>query len=258
MNKLISLTGQFVKNHGSTILTVFGSVGTVATAILASKATIKAIDILNSYEEEKTKKEIFKETWICYLPASLVGIATIGCIIGSNVVNKQIQASLASAYMLIDSSFNEYKDHLKKLYGEETHNNIIDSIVKEKAEEVYIYTQDFCGSSTLSFDTSNPDKIRTFYDLFSKRYFESTIARVIEAEYHFNRNFTMGGRNSINELYTFYGIEPIVGGDEIGWDSYYGDIYWVDFNHSITKLDDGMEICVIDIPWGPTPFAYED
>ena len=36
------------------------------------------------------------------------------------------------------------------------------------------------------------------------------------------------------------------------------EIYWIDFSHHVTKLDDGMEICIIDFEWNPMPFIEEN
>lgn len=61
---------------------------------------------------------------------------TITCLLASNILNKRTQASLMSAYAILDQSYKEYKNKLIELYGEEQHNEIIDAIVIEKAEDV--------------------------------------------------------------------------------------------------------------------------
>lgn len=256
---------KFVKNNSSTILTVVGSCGVIGTAVMTARVTPKAVELIKSDSREKhdgdpysyTKKEAIQSAWKCYIPVFIIGGATITCIIGANILNKQAQASLTSAYALLDGSYREYKNKLKELYGEEAHNNIIDSIVKEHCEDVYIHTDNIIGCSSLEFSPSNPELVRTFYDSFSKRYFESTINKVLQAEYHLNRNYTMAGAISLNDFYDFLGLTEIDCGDTIGWDIYNGEIYWIDFNHHITKLDDGMEICVIDFDWCPLPFEED-
>ena len=92
-----------------------------------------------------------------------------------------------------------------------------------------------------------------FYDSFSKRYFESSVNRVIQAEYYLNRDFAFGGRISVNYLYELLGLEPIDGGDDIGWGLDSG-LCWVDFNHYKSVLDDGLEIYVIDMNFLPDIF----
>lgn len=137
---------------------------------------------------------------------------------------------------------------------------IIDAIAAEKAKDVYITADGICESTSLSFDERNPDDMRLFYDAFSRRYFESTIAQVLEAEYHLNRNLSLGGDVCINDFYNFLGIEPIDGGDYLSWFYFYEDgISWIDFNHRKTVLEDGLEVYVVDIVYTPRmddePFA---
>lgn len=161
---------------------------------------------------------------------------------------------------LLNDSYNNYKDKLKELYGEEAHQKIIDAIAAEKAKDVYITADGICESTSLSFDERNPDDMRLFYDAFSRRYFESTIAQVLEAEYHLNRNLSLGGDVCINDFYNFLGIEPIDGGDYLSWFYFYEDgISWIDFNHRKTVLEDGLEVYVVDIVYTPRmddePFA---
>jgi hypothetical protein len=68
----------------------------------------------------------------------------------------------------------------------------------------------------------------------------------------------MGGSITLNEFYNFLGLSEIECGDEIGWDIYNGELYWIDFTHHVTKLDDGIEICIIDFEWNPMPFSDEE
>lgn len=69
-----------------------------------------------------------------------------------------------------------------------------------------------------------------------------------------NRDFVIGGYRSVNDFYEFLGIEPISGGDEIGWNISSG-LVWIDFDHYKTVLDDGLEVCVIDMDWLPETYA---
>lgn len=244
----------YLKHNSATVLTCVGAVGVVATSVLTAKATIKAVELVNEAECEKndnlTKSEIIKTSGMCYIPAVVVGFSTLACIFGANVLNKRQQASLISAYTLIDNSFREYKNKLKELYGEEAHNNIVDALMVEKAQQIDIYAQGFLSSSNLAIEdgTSEP---RLFYDEYSNRYFESTVERVMNAEYHLNRNYILGGSVPLNMLYEFLGLEQTDYGDSVGW-SCYNEIYWIDFNHRKTVLDDGLECYILEMPFGPT------
>lgn len=265
MNGLIPTAKKIFDKHGSTILTALGAVGVVATSVLTAMATPKAIDKIRLDSKEKhgdenayTTLEAVSSAAVSYIPAILVGGATITCIFGANALNKTKQAALSSACAFIGTSYNEYKSKLKELYGEEAHNKIVDAIVKEHCEDVHITSESLCSVNTLDFNTAQPEVVRTFYDSFSQRYFESTTSKVLQAEYHLNRNYYLGCAASVNEFYSFLGLEPIDGGDILGWSMYSYEGMWIDFNHHTTQLDDGMEICVIDYAFTPESLGEDE
>lgn len=258
---------MWIKKHSPVGLSCIASVGVVVTAIAAVKATPKAVLLIHTDSERRhdgdpyayTKKEAIAVAWKCYIPAVAIGASTIACIMGANALNRRQQAALTSAYALVQSSYKEYKDKLRELYGEEAHNAIMDSIIKEKCKDITISASGGWYNSTLDFgEGMNPEVTRTFYDSFSQRYFETSIAKVIEAEYHLNRNFMFAGTIPLNDFYEFLGLEKTDLGDTVGWSSVNGDIYWIDFNHHRITLDDGMEVYVIDMVFEPTADWLED
>lgn len=239
----------FLKRNGSTILTVLGGAGVVATAVTAVKATPKAIKLIEVYEEQKgedlTTLEKVRVAGPHYIPAILIGAGTIACIFGTNVLNKRNQASLMSAYALIDNSYKAYKRKVGELYGEETHKEVISSIAKDK------YTDD------IRVD----DNKMLFYDEFSHRYFESTLEDVIKAEYNTNRQLRCNGGIYLNEYYEFLGLEPSQVGTELGWSSGILESHycaeWIEFDHWKVILEDGLECCIITLRYEPViDFAY--
>lgn len=242
------------------ILSVAASVGVIATAVFAAKASPKAEKALAEYksktERDISKKEVFKETYKYYIPTAMSAAATIACITSSTVVSKKCNASLLAACALASKSYRDYTSKVKELYGQETHDKIIEAIAIEKAQPEPIFAEGFLQNSTLDFKDKFEER-HSFYDVYSGRKFESTFSKVLEAEYHFNRNYVLGGSNCINEFYKFIGLEPIEGGDEMGFDVC-SEIYWVDFNHHKAVLDDGFEYYMIDFVFAPEPLGqYE-
>lgn len=262
-------SGLYLKKYSPVALSCAASVGVIVTVVTAIKATPKAVELVKADSRKNhngdpyayTRKEAFMSAWKCYIPTAAFGLSTIACIMGANALNSRKQAALTSAYALINQSYKEYKDKLKELYGEEAHNAIVDSIVSEKCKDVFLYASDWAGYSCLDFgeDTAAyPEIVRTFYDSFSQRYFETTISKVIQAEYHLNRNFMFKGVIPLNDFYKFLGLEKTEFGETVGWSSCNGDIYWIDFNHHKLTLEDGMEIFVIDMVFEPTAEWMED
>lgn len=246
---------MFLKKNSATILTVAAAAGVITTSILSAKAAIKASRVLAHKEEEKGEKLTLEETisavWTIYIPPVVAGVSTIACVFGANILNQRQQASLASAYALIDSSYKEYKAKLKELYGEEAHNNIVDAIAAEKCDEVHISAGGLTSAYTQEIESDAEPRL--FYDEYSGRYFETTIEKVLLAEYHLNRNYILRGFARLNEFYEFLGLEPTDYGETVGWDIC-GEIYWIDFNHRkafIGDDNDGFECYIIEMPYCP-------
>ena len=255
MENLLRKANIFWKRNGSTILTCAGAVGVVTTTVLAVKATPKALVKMDQAKEEKGEDLSVLETvriaGPSYIPSILIGASTLVCILGANVLNKHNQAALASAYALLDTSFKEYKNKLKELYGEETHNNIIDSLMIEQAKEIGVRGSYFATTCDLTADESCSEPV-LFYEEHSNRYFESTIEQVINAEYHLNRNYILRGYSYLNELYEFLGLEETDYGSVLGWAPNDDGMYWIDFNHRRVTMDDGLEVYILEMPFEPS------
>ena len=128
--KRVKISGDFRSNVS------LGATGVIATAVMAVKRTPKALTLLESAKEEKgeelTKLEKFKIASPVYIPAMITGTATIACIFGSNIISKNQQAALMSAYALLDNSYKEYKKKTEELYGEDAGRQIREEIAKDK------------------------------------------------------------------------------------------------------------------------------
>ena len=248
------MKNQLLKRHGSTLLTCLGGIGLIATAVTAVKATPKVLNLLEEAKEEKgedlTKWETVKTAAPSYIPSVLIGASSLVCIFGANVLDKRQQASLASAYALIDNSYKKYKNKMVELYGEETHKNVVDAIAIEKAKDTYIHAGNVFTDCTQFLEEDRSEPV-LFYDEFGKRYFESSIEQVITAEYHLNRNYTKRGYSVLNEFYDFLGLEPIDGGDDLGWAIDDEGTHWIDFNHHKVVMDDGLEVYIIEMFYEP-------
>lgn len=246
MGTLADKSKLFLDRNAPTILTVVGGIGVIATSVMAVQATPKALKAKEKAEEEKgdklTKLETIKVAGPAYIPAIITGAATIACVFGANVLNKRQQASLMSAYALLERSYKEHREKVEELYGEGANSQIKESIARDKYEEQDIQSPE--------------DDKRLFYDNFSGRYFESTIDKVQQAEYQINRDLSMRDYATLNEFYEHLGIDPIPGGDELGWSTGMNfDYYWqswIDFGHQKVQLDDGLECCIITIFAEPT------
>lgn len=259
---LFQRAGKAFKKATPTILTCISAAGVVVTVVLAVKATPKALKCIEKEKavknaensENLTRMETIAACWRCYIPAVVTGIATIGCIFGANTLNRRQQASLVSAYALASRSFNSYKQKVRELYGEEAHKKVMASLAAEKSTKPTISAGSLTQMTSVGFEDANEEE-RLFYDAISDRYFQATISQVLQAEYHLNRNFALsGGFITLNQFYEFLGVSKVRGGDEVGW-MISDSLYWVDFDHQKTVVDDGLngevECYIIDAPFPP-------
>lgn len=241
--------------HTSTVLTCLGGIGVVATSIMAIKATPKALDLIEEAKKEKgeelSKWETVKVAAPKYIPAMMTGVATIACIFGANVLNKRQQASLISAYALLDESYKKYRRKVVELYGEETHRKVVDEIAIEEAREVYVHASNLGVDCTQFLEEDYSESV-LFYDEYGHRYFEASIEQVILAQYHLNRNYTLRGFALLNEFYEFLGLEQTDYGGEVGWVIEDDGSFWIDFNNRKVVMDDGLECYIIEMFFEPT------
>lgn len=232
------------------ILTTLGILGVVGTAATAVKATPKALKLIKIRKEElKTDKlepmELVRVSWKCYIPSALIGAGTIACIVGIGIIDRRNQAALASAYAMLNESYKQYRQAAKKVYGDDADNKIH----AEMAKDAMVHTSDW-GYQVYNMDMDSDSEKLLFYDLTTKRYFTTTMAAVLNAEYHINRNLALRGECSLNEWLSFLGLDDVENGDEMGWDINKMveemDSYWLDFDNQKTLLEDGLECITID------------
>lgn len=249
MNTFVQKSVKFVQKNASTILTCAGAAGAIATPIMAVKATPKAMRLIEEAKVEKgeelTKLETIQVAGPVYIPTVLVGVSTLTCIFGANMLNKRQQASLISAYTLLDSSYKDYREKVNELYGEGADREVQNEIVKDKYDEYEI--EDLNGK-------------QLYYDMFSERYFEATPEQVLSAEYEINRKISTWGGAELNEFYIALDIPPVDYGNYLGWSV--GTLMdmswesWLDFDKEKVVMDDGLECTVIRMNVEPM-FDYE-
>lgn len=242
----------YLKRNSPTILSIVGSIGVMTTTISAVKATPKALSLIEDEKARINKQleqggwqtrvdklsttEIIKTTWKCYIPTAVIGLSTIACIFGANTLNKNRQAALTSAYMLLDNTYKEYKSKVGTLLGDDANTHIQKSIVEDKYEET---------------DISVDGEKQLFYEYNYGEFFERTKMEVLNAEYNFNKMFASRGYATLNDFYELLGLPLTQEGNIIGWTVQEG-YSLVDFEHELLIMDDGLECIYINLPVSPS------
>ena len=250
MNNLLRASQKFWNRNGATILTYVGGVGVVVTAVMAAKSTPKALQLLEKAKEAKgeelTKFEVVKTAAPAYALTVVMGVSTIACVFGVNVLNKHQQAALMSAYAMLDTSYKDYRKKVGELYGEDADGKVKEEIAKDKYEETEVPKTE---GKTL------------FYDDFSERFFESTITKVKEAEYEINHILAVDGGALLNEFYDMLDIPTVDYGDELGWSicmiSEMTWTPWLEFWHDKKEMPDGREYYIVSMNVEPM-MDFED
>ena len=254
--------GNWLEKNASTFLTCIGAGGMIATVVLAVKATPNAQKKIAGAKIEKrqalqtsddptsvfnsptnlTPMETVLACWKEYAPAMAVGTASLICIFGANLLSRRQQASLISAYAVLDQAFGEYRNKVISLAGAETDNAVMNSIQEEHKDS----------------DEKNPpwEVVQTFYLEGYPKFFDITMEKVARAEYCLNRIFVLRGYATFNEFLHFLGLDDLgEKGEHIGWESYIGEAFygyqWIDFDHIHRVSDEGFRVCDIQMPFPP-------
>ena len=212
---IISLAKTFTRNS-PTILTGLGAAGVIVTTVLAVKATPKAIQLINEKKEavylaesrEITTAEKAQAAWQCYVPAVIMGAATITCIIASNKISMRRNAAIVSLFSITQSAMETYQKKVVEQLGTKKETLLRGDIAQDQLNahpvdgQTVIFSK---GGSTL------------FFDSFSGRYFKSDLETVNKALNEFNARLLREDYLNINDLFDDWGLEPIKGGAWMGW-----------------------------------------
>lgn len=229
------------------ILTGLGVAGVYLTAILASRATLKAAKVIEDKKTEQyrlqletpeimqpgfSKKEIIKWTWKEYIPSMAVSVATCACIIKSGRIHSKRHAAMLALYSLSDAAFREYQGKVKEMIGDGKESKVRDNVAKDritnhKASEIIV--------------TGSGEAL--CYDSPSGRYFQSNIETIRRTENTFNQTLRTEMSLTLNELYYELGLPAVKTGDYVGWEI---DKGLLTFSFSSQLNEHGVPCLVID------------
>lgn len=257
-------------------LPVLAAIGVVTTTVLAIIAGKESVEIKMAYEKQRSEaipkkasaehleNEVVSEMFIAskklerrtlcrlYLPTVLSAMGTLVCIF-TNSKAKTTQLAITSAALSSSQmKLRKYRLATRKLFGDEADKSVVAEVAKE----------DYIVYPRLPANDNNSNTL-LFYDFYSRRFFYADPARVREAIYHLNRNFTFRWTATPNELYEFIGIKKIAHGDEVGWHADWMMDYgyegpWIDID-IIEKEIDGKNCMVLYFRDDPiTEKEYED
>lgn len=208
--------GVTLRKHSPEILTVFGVGGFVTTVVMAVKATPKALERMDTvkkkHQNDPDKKAYYKDVLTkvapVYIPAAVVGISSISCVIGASSVNYKRNAALATAYTISETALKEYQDKVVETIGEKKEEAVRAAIAQDRADKNPVVDREV-------IITGNGET--RCFDPLSSRYFDSDIETIRQAVNNLNHRLLREDYLSLNDFYYELGLDSTDIGDNVGW-----------------------------------------
>lgn len=272
----ISSVGKVVEQKSPAILTGIGIGSFVGCAILAVKATPKAIQLMDRKAQEKyseflrtdgktayetyeewldvenrvfieprvyfevlTPVEVVKSTWKAYIPAVGLGVVGIVCLIGAAKVSSARNAAFAGAASIAEKALYEYQQKVVDILGEDKANEIRDELAKDRIQKIDTF-QDAGIDNTVVCCRRTGDT--WIYDPVTDRKWKSDLETVRAAMNDFNHDLIGGVYGTLNDWYYCLGIKGVSIGDDLGWCS----DKLLDIRFAAMVLDNGEPAIVLD------------
>ena len=250
MVRAFNRTGLKLKKHSPEILMTVGVIGVVASGVMACKAPLKVQDVVDDakqkidmihevsndpemsdkYSAEDGKKDlaiVYTQTAVKFIklygPSVAIGVASLGCMIGSNRILNKRNVALAAAYTAVDKSFKEYRDRVINRFGKQLDKELKYGIKAQEIEEVSVDEKgkEIVKKNTVEvmdpncyiqysivFDDGNagwdPDPELTKYFL-------------IQQQNWANERLKARGHLFLNEVYDMLGVKRTKAGAQVGW-----------------------------------------
>lgn len=250
--RAVSKVGFKLQKHSPEILVGLGVIGTVASAVLACKATTKASEVLEEakdkidqihmvsentsidedmYSKEDAQKDmtiVYAQTGVklvkLYAPAIGLGVLSIASILTSHNILRKRNIALAAAYTAIDKGFKDYRKRVVERFGEAVDRELKYNLKSEKLEE--IITDEKGKEKKIKKEVEVSEGIEGYSSY--ARFFDDG-CRGWEKDPEYNLNFLLAqqryandllasrGHVFLNEVYDMLGIPRTNAGQVVGW-----------------------------------------
>lgn len=250
LTRNVNRIGLQFKKHSPEILVVAGVVGTVASTVMACKATTKLNEVLEEskdqidqihgyveengfsekYSEEDSKKDlaiVYTQSALkvakLYAPAVGLGIVSIGAILGGHNILRKRNVALAAAYTAVDKGFKEYRGRVIERFGKELDRELKHDIKTKEIEEV-VQNEDGTESTVKkTVDYIDPNKYSEFARFFDdgctgwEKDSELNLMFLRRQQDYANEVLKTRGHLFLNEVYEMLGIPRTKAGQIVGW-----------------------------------------
>lgn len=222
---------RFATDNSPAILSGMAAVGTLTTAYLTGKATLKAADILRDESQHLESREKVALTWKMYMPPASAAVLTIVCIILANRVGTRRAAALAATYAISEKAFSEYKEKVIEKIGAPKEQVVRDEIAQDRVNRHPLSETVIIGEGSV-----------LCHEAFTGRYFLSSMEELKKAQNDLNYRVLNDYYASLTDLYNLLGLPKTSMSDEVGWNS----DQLLELNFSTTLSENGRPCLVVD------------
>lgn len=236
---------NFASANAPAILTGIGAVGVFSTAVLASKATLRANENI-LFEESDTgldyaefpAKRKWELVYRVYTPAAVSAVTTVLAILLSHKIGTARTAAATAALTISQQAYERYRSSVEEVV-EEGQVRLIDSKVAEKR------ISETSNANTVVLGTGEVLCLESY----SGRYFNSDIESLRKAQNDINNEILNYSGASLNDYFRAIGIEPTSMGGHLGWGD--GSMIELIFNSQLTE--NGKPCLVVSFDREPSP-----
>lgn len=256
LSKMTGKTGLVLQKHSPEILLGVGIAGTVASAILACRATLKVEDVLDehrekvdkihecwqkvqdgdidisAYSEQDKKKDIvviYTQTTVDFIklygPAVTLGVASLACIISGHGIMKRRNIALMAAYKAVEEGFSAYRKRVIEEHGEEADYMYKNGLRKQEIVEAAYTDSDGAKhkaqkKQVLVDDPNGLSVYARFFDESCEQWSknpEYNLMFLRSQQNYYNDILKSRGHVFLNEVYDALGIPRTQAGAVVGW-----------------------------------------
>lgn len=215
---LASQAQKMIGDNSPLILTGIGAAGVITTAVLTGKAVFKADRILMEYRYDQQptntlfidKKDATRKIWQVFIPPTISGIVTVGAVIAANQIGTRRAAAMATAYVLSEKAFGEYKEKVAEKIGETKARNIRTDIAQDRVNRDPVTEREIIMTGAGSV---------LCYEPFTGRYFHSDMETLKSAQNAVNHQINNSYYASLSDFYDRVGLDHTTLSDDLGWNS---------------------------------------
>ena len=253
-SRFIGKAGLTLKKHSPEIFMVAGVVGTVASTVMACKATTKVDSILEpakekldiihkgiedgyienkegkqEYTQEDGKKDltiVYTQTGVklakLYAPSVALSVVSIASIVTGHQILRKRNIALAAAYAIVDTGFKNYRKNVVERFGQEIDKELRYNIKATEVEEIKVDKDgnEVIEKTILNLPNLDVSEYARFFDDGNTGWTkdpEYNLMYLRRQQDYANDLLRTRGYVFLNEVYDMLGIPRSEAGQSVGW-----------------------------------------